>query len=96
MTRHRARFPHYPRSAASRFDRRGKGAGMVRFQTEEFVMKFEVQGDTLTITIDVSKKARDAAPPSTSGKSNVLASTRGFTGISTPAGLVKLGLNVTT
>ena len=66
------------------------------FNTEECKMEFKVEGDKLTITIDVSKKARDAAPPSTSGKSNVLASTRGFTGISTPAGLVKLGLNVTT
>lgn len=35
-------------------------------------------GNTLILSIDISKKARDAAEPSKSGKTKVLASTHGF------------------
>lgn len=41
--------------------------------------KIEQRGDTLVITIDTSKAARDAAALSQSGKTRVLATTRGFT-----------------
>jgi hypothetical protein len=58
-------------------------------------MDIKVQGDKLVITIDVSKAAREKAVPSSSGKTNVIATTRGFTGVSTPDGLVKLSLNAT-
>jgi len=50
----------------------------------------ELKGDKLTITVDVSKAALEAAEASSSGKSKVVASTKGFTGI----GPVKLSLNV--
>lgn len=59
-------------------------------------MKFEVKGNELVITIDVSKASIDAATPSQSGKTRVVASTRGFSGISTPNGLVQVSLNATT
>lgn len=59
-------------------------------------MKVEVNGDKLVITIDVSKAAFEKAAPSTSGKSRVVASTRGFANYSTPHGLVGLSLNATT
>lgn len=45
----------------------------------------------LVITIDVSQAAKDKAEPSKSGKSKVLASTRGFTRF----GDVGLSLNAT-
>lgn len=51
----------------------------------------EIKGDKLVITLDLSKSARDAAEPSKSGKSKVLATTAGFTGY----GDVKLSLNAT-
>lgn len=54
-------------------------------------VKGEVKGDTLVITIDISKAARDAAGPSKSGKSKLLATTSGFTGF----GDVKVSLNAT-
>jgi hypothetical protein len=63
--------------------------------SEESIMNFEVKNGVLTITIDVSKAARDKAVPSSTGKSNVVASTRGFTSIATPDGVVKLSLNAT-
>jgi hypothetical protein len=50
----------------------------------------ELKGDKLLITVDVSKAAMEAAEASSSGKSKVVASTKGFTGI----GPVKLSLNV--
>lgn len=58
-------------------------------------IKMEVKGDNLVITIDTSKASFDAASPSQSGKTKVLASTRGFTGVSTPLGTVKVSLNAT-
>lgn len=58
-------------------------------------IKMEVKGDNLVITIDTSKVAFDAASPSQSGKTKVLASTRGFTGVNTPLGTVKVSLNAT-
>lgn len=53
--------------------------------------KIEQKGDTLVITIDTSKAAREAAQPSKSGKTKVLASTRGFTRF----GDVGISLNAT-
>lgn len=41
-------------------------------------MKIENKGDTIVITIDVSDAAKAKATPSASGKTMVLASTRGF------------------
>lgn len=54
-------------------------------------MSVKQEGDKLVITIDVSEKAKAAAVPSASGKSKVLASTRGFTNY----GDVGLSLNAT-
>jgi hypothetical protein len=54
-------------------------------------VKGEVKGDTLILTIDISKAARDAAKDSKSGKSKILATTSGFTGF----GDVKVSLNAT-
>lgn len=51
----------------------------------------EVKGDKLILTIDLSKAARDAAQPSKSGKTKILATTSGFTGY----GDVKVSLNAT-
>lgn len=59
-------------------------------------MNVEVKGDKLIITIDVSKASFDAAQTSASGKSRVVASTRGFANYSTPNGIVGLSLNATT
>ena len=50
-----------------------------------------VNGDKLILTIDISKAAREAAQPSKSGKSKILATTSGFTGF----GDVKISLNAT-
>lgn len=54
-------------------------------------VKGEIKGDVLVLTIDVSKAARDAAQPSKSGKTKILATTSGFTGF----GDVKISLNAT-
>lgn len=54
-------------------------------------VKGEIKGDTLVLTIDVSKAARDAAAPSKSGKTKILATTSGFTGF----GDIKVSLNAT-
>jgi len=59
-------------------------------------MNVAVNGDKLVITIDISKAAFEAALPSTSGKSRVVASTRGFANYATPHGTVGLSLNATT
>lgn len=59
-------------------------------------MEMKIVGDKLVITLDVSKAAMDAALPSTSGKTKVVASTRGFTGLQTPHGVVQVSLNATT
>lgn len=54
-------------------------------------VKGEMKGDILTLTIDCSKVAREAAQPSKSGKTKLLATTSGFTGY----GDVKVSLNAT-
>ena len=54
-------------------------------------VKAEIKNDVLTITIDVSKAALDAAEASKSGKTHIVASTGGFAGY----GPVKLSLNCT-
>lgn len=51
----------------------------------------KIEGDKLVLTIDISKAARDAAGPSKSGKTKLIASTAGFTGY----GDVKVSLNAT-
>ena len=57
-------------------------------------MKIDVKGDTMTITLDVSKAALDAALPSKGGKMRLVDTTHGFTGINTPGGSVRLSLNL--
>lgn len=54
-------------------------------------IKGEVKGDTLVLFIDISKAAREAAQPSKSGKTKILATTSGFTGF----GDIKVSLNAT-
>ena len=39
------------------------------------------KGDQLVLTIDISKAMQDAAQPSKSGKTRVLATTHGFTSV---------------
>lgn len=51
----------------------------------------EIKGDTLVLFIDISAKAKETAELSKSGKSKVLASTRGFTRF----GDVAVSLNAT-
>lgn len=57
-------------------------------------MKIETQGDKLIVTIDVSKKAYDEAPPSKTGKRKLVASTHGRVLVNTPAGSAELSLNL--
>lgn len=59
-------------------------------------MDIKVQGDKLVITIDISAAAFKDAPPSSSGKSRVVASTHGFANYVTPNGQLGLSLNATT
>lgn len=42
------------------------------------IPNFEIKGDVLTITVDVSKKALETAEPSASGKTKTVATTGGF------------------
>lgn len=51
----------------------------------------KIEGDKLVLTIDVSKAAREAAQPSKSGKTVILATTGGFTRF----GDVAVSLNAT-
>lgn len=51
----------------------------------------KLEGDKLILTIDVSKAAREAAQPSKSGKTTILATTGGFTRF----GDVSVSLNAT-
>lgn len=51
----------------------------------------KMEGDKLVLTIDCSKAAREAAGPSKSGKTRVLASTNGFTRF----GDISISLNAT-
>lgn len=55
------------------------------------VVKGEIKGDILTLTIDVSAKARETATDSKSGKTRILATTSGFTRF----GDVSVSLNAT-
>jgi len=61
------------------------------------MMKYEiVDGNKLCIVVDISPDAIKAAPKSASGKTNVVASTHGFTAIGLPTGKVlQLSLNLT-
>ena len=59
-------------------------------------MNIRIEGDKLIITLDVSKDALTNAPPSSTGKSRVVASTHGFANYVTPNGSVGLSLNCTT
>ena len=59
-------------------------------------MDVKINGDKLVITIDVSAEAFKNAPPSSTGKSRVVASTHGFANYVTPHGSVGLSLNATT
>jgi hypothetical protein len=51
----------------------------------------EMKGDKLILTIDCSEAARKASAPSKSGKTNILATTGGFTRF----GDVSVSLNAT-
>lgn len=51
----------------------------------------KVDGDKLILTIDIGKAAREAAQPSKTGKTKILATTSGFTGY----GDIKVSLNAT-
>jgi hypothetical protein len=58
-------------------------------------MDYKVEGDHLIITIDISKKAIDKAPPSSSGKTNLVASTSGSVAVaSSHCRELKFALNV--
>ena len=50
----------------------------------------QVRGEKIVITIDISKAALDAAQPSKTGKSKIVAGTGGFQKV----GPVKVSLNV--
>lgn len=56
-----------------------------------FNVSGEIEGDKLKLTIDLSAKARDAARPSKSGKTRLLASTQSFVRF----GDASVGLNCT-
>lgn len=58
-------------------------------------LDYTVEGDKLVITIDIGKKAIDKAPASSSGKTNLVASTNGSVAItSTHCRELKFSLNV--
>ncbi len=58
-------------------------------------MNIQVKGNSLVIEVDVSPATLKSAPPSASGKSRLVASTRGSTQVSLPGGgSVSVGLNV--
>ena len=60
-------------------------------------IKWEIKGDQLVIVIDCSPKALAAAPKSSTGKTNVVASTHGNKAIGLPGGKVlHLGVNAYT
>lgn len=54
-----------------------------------------VDGDTLVIRIDVSERAVSNAPLSSTGKTYLIASCGAGERISTPAGELRVGFNVT-
>ncbi len=58
-------------------------------------MNIENKGDQLIITLDCSKEAWDAAPPSkSSGKTKVVAGTGGFLAVNTKQGMARLSVNL--
>jgi len=59
-------------------------------------MNIRSEGDKLIIEVDCSAAVLKSAPPSSSGKTRVVATTSGFTGVAMKAGMVKVGLNITT
>ncbi len=54
----------------------------------------EVKGDELILRVTIGKEAINAAPPSSSGKTSLVASTGGYSSVNGPAGL-SFSLNVT-
>jgi len=54
-------------------------------------MKYELKGTTLTITVDVSDKAIEAAPMSKSGKNKLVCTTGSFQKVNDK---ISFGLNV--
>lgn len=54
-------------------------------------IEHEIKGGKLILTIDISDKAKMAAPPSKSGKTRVIATTSGFVAM----GDIKVSLNAT-
>ena len=58
-------------------------------------MKIEIVDGNIVVVIPCNKETFGKAQLSASGKTKVLATTHGFTGIMTPAGNVKLSLNAT-
>ena len=59
------------------------------------MIKYTQDGDTLTISIDVSAASIAQARPSASGKTRLVASSHGAVLISTPHGALSLSLNLT-
>jgi hypothetical protein len=57
-------------------------------------VEYTIAGDKLTITVDVSKKALAAAPPSSSGKTKLVATTGGALPIAVPGAAVTFAINV--
>ena len=54
-------------------------------------VNMKIEGNKLVIEVDITK----SGTVSKSGKSEVIGTTSGFMGISTPTGVVKVSLNVT-
>ncbi len=51
-----------------------------------FNIEYKVTGSKLVIEVDMSKQAIDRAPPSTTGKTRLVASTRGYQPLQTTSG----------
>lgn len=54
----------------------------------------EIKGDELILRVKIGKEAINAAPPSSSGKTNLVASTGGYAAVNGGGGL-SFSLNVT-
>jgi hypothetical protein len=54
----------------------------------------ELKGDTLIITVDVSAKAVKAAPPSSTGKTLLVATTGGALPVTSPHANLTMAINV--
>lgn len=54
----------------------------------------KLAGDKLVIEIDLSKRAIDSAPPSSSGKTKLVGTTGGAVPVTCPHGNVTFALNV--